>query len=417
MKYPTTATILTSLFLITGCTGSPTAATANDSPLAKMDKTAWAQAGLMEDPATGLITRAPGAEPTAAQRNQIDNMRYGMFIHFGINTFVDQEWTDGSVPIEKYAPKEIAAEEWVLAAKNAGMSHVVLICKHHDGFCLWPTKRDDVKYSVAHSSNKTDVVKAVSEACKKHGVRFAVYYSLWDRRWDAKNAELIKRDPAAANKAYTDYMISQLKELMTNYGPVTELWFDGSWARKTNDNAKTPQTGRWSWDLDLVYDAVKRLQPQCQISTNWTIGHPGYNRQVMLPPGNQAEGFPIQYFPSDFRLGDPFLPKTPDPKVFTRNGEKFYLPFESTVCMNKNWFWSAGDKTIKSVDELEKLYRTATAQDNTLLLNCPPGRDGRMRPENVARLAELRERLGLKVGGPFPPRAQKNEQGQTLGKK
>ncbi len=351
------------------------------------------QAGLVKDPATGLITRAPGAHPTAAQQYQMENTRYGMFIHFGINTFMNQEWTDGSVPIEKYAPKEIAADEWVLAAKNAGMSHVVLVCKHHDGFCNWPTKHDEMQYSVGHASNKTDVVKAVSDACRKHGVRFAVYYSCWDRRWDAKHAEDYKQDLAATHKAYTDYMVAQVEELLSQYGPVTEIWIDGSWHKKFEE-----------WGFDRVYDAVKRHQPLCQVAINWNIGHPD-NVDATAHLKEQREGFPIRYFPSDFRLGDPELPAFPDPKIFTHGGKPFYMPFESTICLNDQWFWNAGDKGLKSVDELEKLFLEATAQNNLLLLNSPPGPDGHMRPATLERLVQLRERLDLKIGGPFPKHA------------
>ena len=348
------------------------------------------QAGLIKDATTGLITRAPGEEPNATQKNQMENTPYGMFIHFGINTFMNQEWTDGSVPVEKYAPKEIAADEWVLAAKNAGMSHVVLVCKHHDGFCNWPTRRDEMKYSVAHAANKTDVVKAVSDACRTHGVRFAVYYSCWDRRWDAKHADDYKKDRPATNKAYTDYMVGQLEELLSQYGPVTELWIDGSWEKKADE-----------WGFDRVYDAVKRHQPLCQVAINWNIGHPD-NVDSTVHLDQQREGFPIRYFPSDFRIGDPELPASPDPKVFTRGERKFYMPFESTICLNNQWFWNAGDKGLKSLDELEKLYLRATAQNNLLLLNSPPGPDGHMRPETIKRITELRERLGLKIGGPYP---------------
>ncbi len=296
------------------------------------------------------------------------------------------------MPLEKYAPKEIDADEWVLAAKNAGMSHVVLVCKHHDGFCNWPTKTDEVKYSVAHTAHPTDVVKAVADACRRHGVRFAVYYSLWDRRWDRLHAEDYKKDQAKTDAAYADYMIAQIKELLTQYGEVTEIWFDGSWAKSSD-----------RWHYDRVYDAIKRCQPRCQVAINWCIGKPGtFGGNGIIRPGQQKENDPIRYFPCDFRLGDPMLPSPNDPKVFTHDGKPFYMPFESTVCMNNRWFWNAGDRGLKSVDALEKLYRSATANNNLLLLNSPPGPDGHMRPETIKRLAELRERLGLVPGATFP---------------
>jgi alpha-L-fucosidase len=346
--------------------------------------------------ADGLITRIPSDSPNPVQQQQIRDTRYGMFIHFGINTFVNQEWTDGTVPVEKYAPTELAAEEWVQAARNAGMSHVVLVTKHHDGFCLWPTRSDALKYSVAFTSNRTDVVKAVADACRKYGVRFAVYYSLWDRRWDRVHAEDYKKDRAAANRAYVDYMLEHLKELLGNYGPVSELWLDGNWEKIAAE-----------WDFPRIYDLVKRLQPRCQMAVNNTIGPPGSDRSKglgvdWLPPVKQKAGDLIRYFPCDFRLLDPELPGFPDPKVFTSGGQSYWMPFEATVCLNDKWFWHTDDHGLKPLDQLEALYYRATAQNNLLLLNSPPNRDGHMRADNIQRLAELRERLGLAIGEPFP---------------
>ena len=346
--------------------------------------------GLMKGQ-DGLITRIPNETPNAAQQAHIKENRFGMFIHFGINTFVNQEWTDGTVPVEKYTPAEILADEWALAARNAGMSHIVLVCKHHEGFCLWPTKRNELRYSVEFSPNRTDVVKAVADACARHGLRFAVYYSLWDRKWDSAHAADYARDRAATNRAYVEYMLSHLRELLGNYGAVSELWLDGNWEKTAAD-----------WEIPRIYDLVKRMQPRCQMAVNNTIGPPGSDKVTglgvgMIRPEHQKEGDFIRYFPSDFRLLDPLLPVFPDPKVFTHGGQRYWMPFESTVCLNDKWFWNAGDRGLKSVEELANLHQRATSQDNLLLLNSPPGPDGRMRPKNIRRLAELREHLGLAV--------------------
>ena len=148
-----------------------------------------------------------------------------MFCHFGINTYAGHEWTDGKVPPEVYAPPAdigAKADAWVKFARDSGMRYFLCITKHHDGFCLWNSKYTD--YSVGSPKVKvhTDVVKAVSDACKKYGVGFAVYYSSWDRH-DPSYADPVK---------YTAYMKAQLTELLTNYGPVCEVWFDGSWDKK-----------------------------------------------------------------------------------------------------------------------------------------------------------------------------------------
>lgn len=157
---------------------------------------------------------------------------------------------------------------------------------------------------------------------------------------------------------------------------------------------------------------MRRLQPDCQVSTNWTIGLPNNLDQQVLP-GNQQEGYPVRYFPSDFRLGGPYLPKFPDPKVFSKNGNSYYLPFESTVTLSSQnrWFYHTGDSTNKSLDELAALYYSATAQNNILVLNAPPDRSGKVRALERNTLFRLRDKLGLSAGVPLP----QNQTGASTG--
>lgn len=159
----------------------------------------------------------PSTKPNAAQQAMIKR-GYGMFIHFGINTFADTEWSDGTLPVEIYKPLQLDPDQWVRIAMEAGFRYVLLTVKHHDGFCLWDSPLTN--YDVAGSPMKTDVVKAVSDACKKYGIQFTIYYSLWDRHEPSyKNG-----DP----QVYVNYMLKQLTELFTNYGPICELWLDGA---------------------------------------------------------------------------------------------------------------------------------------------------------------------------------------------
>jgi alpha-L-fucosidase len=188
------------------------------------------------------------------------------------------------------------------------MRSIVLTTKHHDGFCLWDSKYTDHDIANPAIEHKVDIVKAVSDACQKEGIAFSVYYSLWDRHEPCYQDE--------DKKVYIQYMKNQLQELMTGYGPVHELWFDGAWDRKTED-----------WHLQEVYDFVKSMQPDCQISTNWTIGK---------RPVDMQEGDSIIYFPSDFRLWDPFLPVADDPKIYTHSGKQYYLPQEGKDPINEN---------------------------------------------------------------------------------
>lgn len=300
-----------------------------------------------------------------------------MFIHFGINTFHDEEWTDGSKPASSYAPSAIDAEQWIRTAKEAGMKYVILIAKHHDGFCLWDSRYTE--YDVASSGNPTNVIEAVAKACRKYDIGLGLYYSLWDRKVNA-DVEDWKKD-----EAYNQYMLNQLTELMDivdDYTKVVEFWFDGGWVKQN-----------YRWPVMDIYQTIKQRMPECQVGVNWTIGAPENADKHPVLPQEQKEGYPIRYFPSDFRLGDPYLPTDNDPKIFIHNGRQYYMPWESTVCISKRWFYNTTDNEFKSVDELEKLFCQSTKNDNILILNCPPNRDGKLRDQDVSILKALYKRI------------------------
>jgi alpha-L-fucosidase len=323
----------------------------------------------------------PSNHPSKYQWQQI-NRKYGMFIHFGINTFWDEEWTDGSKPPSSYAPDTIDADQWISTAKEAGMKYVILVTKHVDGFCMWNSKYTD--YSVAASKNKTDVVDAVARACKKYGIHLGLYYSLWDRH---QNADL---QNVSLDKDYNRYIVNHIKELLTitnKYTPVVELWLDAGWEKK-----------RERWPIAEVYKTVKQLAPQCQVGVNWSIGRPDNPDpdSTWVLPTMQKEGYPIRYFPSDFRMGDPYLPANPDPKLFSHNGNLYYMPWETTVCLSEKWFYNTKDTVYKSIDELVHLYHLTTAQNNILILDAPPNRFGKLREKDREVLFALRDKLGLK---------------------
>jgi alpha-L-fucosidase len=325
------------------------------------------------------ILPIPSRQPNDAQLKQIER-KYGMFMHFGINTFHDMEWTDGTKPAASYNPKTIDADQWIKTAKNAGMKYVILVTKHHDGFCLWDSKYTE--YDVVNSGNKTNVVEAVAKACKKQGIGLGLYYSLWDRNKnsDTKNVTL--------DSAYNAYIINQLNELLDiagKYTNVVEFWFDGGWEKEN-----------YRWPVIEIYQTIKSREPECQVGINWSIGLPGNLDYHLVEPKDQKEGYPIRYFPSDFRLGDPYLPVENDPKIFSNDGNEYYMPWESTVCISGKWFYNSTDTMYKSVDELVKLYRTATAQDNILILNCPPNREGKMRKKDIEILMTLKKHLAIK---------------------
>jgi alpha-L-fucosidase len=325
----------------------------------------------------------PSRQPNAVQRLMIDR-KYGMFIHFGINTFHDEEWTDGTKPASSFAPGTIDTDPWAATARDAGMRYVILTAKHHDGFCLWNSRHTD--YGIVSGPGKPDVVASLAGSCRKYGIELGLYYSLWDRHWGNGVMRDRKPDPMEPGvaKKYVGYMKAQLKELLTGYDDICELWLDGGWVQP-----------RDTWRIDEVYSLVKKRQPACAVGINHSIGFPD-NPDATAGSDQQKESYPIRYFPGDFRLIDPHLPVDPDPKLFSHDNALYYLPFETTVCLNQNWFFNTSDAFVKTLDALESLYRRATAQDNVLILNSPPNREGRMTESNARRLAELAGRLNLR---------------------
>lgn len=331
-----------------------------------------------------VILPIPSDKPNKAQSKQIGR-KYGMFIHFGVNTFTNNEWSDGSTPVSKYNPTHLDCDQWVRVARDAGFRYVLLITKHHDGFCLWDSKYTD--YDVASSPVKTDVVAEVSKACKKYGLDFAIYYSLWDRHEPTYKGKDFNK--------YIDYMEKQLSELLTNYGPVHEVWFDGGWDKKPEE-----------WQLPRIYSHIKRLQPYCEVGVNHTIVLEEGKRNFTIPDLMVEDNkYYFQYFPSDFRLWDPKIAHKLDKKQYLHEGKSYYLPFEHTICLSKAWNWFQKDKLVpvRNLDELEELFYWCTDNDNTLVMNVPPDNTGRIRENEANTVIELNRRVGgIKKGRPLP---------------
>ncbi len=328
-----------------------------------------------------LIT--PATKPNKTQELLI--MRgYGMFVHFGVNTFTDMEWSNGKTPASVYNPTNLDCDQWVRVAKEAGFRYVLLVTKHCDGFCLWDSKFTE--YDVASSPVKTDVVAEVSKACKKYGLQFGVYYSLWDRN-----------QPSFRDKdktKYVDYMINQLTELFSNYGSICELWLDAGWERKPAD-----------WEIDRVYKTIKKLQPHCAFGVNHTIVVEPNSRVKALPDSMVVDNkYFFQYFPGDFRLWDPKIAHLSDKKQYMQNGQSYYMPFEHTICLSHRWNWFQKKDIIpvRALEELEELFYWCTANDNSLVVNVPPDNTGQLREHEANTIIGLGKRLNIKKNKPLP---------------
>ncbi len=329
----------------------------------------------------------PGTSPNRTQRQLIDR-GYGMFIHFGMNTFLQEEWSDGTASPATYNPTQLDPEQWVRVAHDAGFRYVLLVTKHHDGFCMWDSRHTD--YDVMSSPVKVDVVKAVSNACRKCGLKFAVYYSLWDRHeLTYRNADFGK---------YIDFMLAQLEELFTNYGEVCELWFDGGWDKPAD-----------LWQMPRIYHKVKEWQPNCAIGVNNgimrndNVDKGGFD---MAMPDEMIAGNKMytRYFPMDFRLADPKIAHKKDYKQVYYKNESYYMPFEHTICISKQWNWFQKNRPmeVRSLDELEELFYWCTDNDNTLVVNIAPDERGLLRANETDAIVALGRRLGIKKGKPLP---------------
>ena len=313
-----------------------------------------------------------------------------MFIHFGVNTFNQIEWSDGKLPASSFNPTALDCDQWIQTAKEAGFRHVILITKHHDGFCLWDSAFTD--YDVASSPVKTDIVAEVAKACRKYGVKLGLYYSLWDRREPTHG----DKDPAK----YVAFMKNQLTELLTNYGEVCELWFDGGWGKPDAD-----------WNIPEVYAHIKKLQPDCQVTVNHTIHIPGQPSKIREPE-DYVKGDPIRFWPVDFRTKDPNLVRADDPKEFTSpDGLLRYLPFEHTICISDRWNWFQKKDTVpaRTPDELEELFYWCTANDNVLLVNLPPDQTGRIRENEREAIFKVADQLCIRGGNTPLPSAPVNQ--------
>ncbi|MBQ9667357.1 MAG: alpha-L-fucosidase [Prevotella sp.] len=335
-------------------------------------------------------TIVPSTMPSVVQQQLIDR-GYGMFIHFGPNTFLNIEWGDGSAPASTYAPTALDCDQWVRVAHDAGFRYVLLVTKHHDGFCLWDSHYTD--YDVASSPCKTDVVRAVSDACRKYGLQFAVYYSLWDRH-----------EPSYTGRNFAEYikfMENQLTELLTQYGPVCELWLDGAWDKGVSE-----------WQLPRLYSLVKRLQPDCAMGVNHTIASKsgeelwGWDDCVLPDSCREDNSHYLRFFPVDFRLWDPKIAPLYDAKQYLYKDRSYYMPFEHTICLSKAWNWFQKDQLmpVRELDELEELFYWTTMNQNTLVLDVAPDREGRIREHEANAVIRLGQRLGLRQGQPLPKR-------------
>ncbi len=307
--------------------------------------------------------------PTPRQLAWQDN-ELATFAHFGVNTFTDREWGEGTEDPKIFNPSKLDTRQWVRAAKAGGFKIVILTAKHHDGFCLWPSKYTE--HSVKNSpwrGGQGDVVKELSEACKEEGLKLGLYLSPWDRH----------EKTYGDSPKYNDYYVNQLTELMSNYGPISEVWFDGACGEGPNGK-------RQEYDFPRYYEVVRRLQPDAVMfggpDVRWIGNEAGTAGDPCWSPfdAKQAEG--------------PWGPKVEAALQHGHENGVEWKPGECDVSIRPGWFWHAKEDTkVRSVENLVNLYFRSVGHNSLLLLNVPPNTDGLFSDADVARLAEFRGAL------------------------
>lgn len=302
------------------------------------------------------------------------------FVHFGMNTFTGREWGDGKENPEWFNPVGLDAEQWVRTLKETGFKLVLITAKHHDGFCLWPSKFTD--HSVAASdwkAGKGDVVRELREACSKYGLKFGVYLSPWDR-----NAPCYGNSPE-----YNDFFVGQLTELLTNYGEVHEVWFDGA-------IGEGPDGRKQEYDWERYYKTIQRLQPNAVMAimgddVRWVGNERGMGRETEWSATVLTPGIYQRSGQNNGNLGITELSKDLGSRaMLAKATELFWYPSEVDVSIRPGWFYrEEEDNRVKTVEQLMDIYCQSVGRNSVLLLNIPPNREGRIHDIDVERLREF----------------------------
>lgn len=309
--------------------------------------------------------------PVVPSKPQIawHQMETTAFFHFGPNTFTGNEWGKGNENPDLFAPKELDCRQWCRVMKSAGFRGVILTAKHHDGFCLWPSKFST--HTIAQSAfrgGKADVLKELSAACKEFGLKLGVYLSPWDRN-----------HPSYGTDAYNETFKSMLKEVLTQYGPIFEVWFDGA-------NGEGPNGKKQIYDWPGFIAVVRKYQPAAVIFSD-----AGPDVRWV---GNEAGIAPETCWATIDR--DRYTPGT---ALYQELGEgkiggTHWVGAECDVSIRPGWFWrTAENDKVKSVDELFSIYLRSVGHGAQLLLNVPPDTRGLIHENDVARLTALRQRV------------------------
>ncbi|WP_290798932.1 alpha-L-fucosidase [Flavihumibacter sp. UBA7668] len=363
-------------------------------------KTGLGFAALLVSAALLAQSYTPSAVNLEARKTFQDN-KYGMFIHWGLSSMLgDGEWVMNNRNIKKadyqrllpaFYPAQFDAEKWVQTAKNAGMKYIVFITRHHDSFSNWDTNYSDWK--ITNTPFKRDVLKELAAACKKEGIKLGLYYSTLDWYRDdyphetGRTGRGTGRTGKGDYASYLQFMKNQLTELLTNYGEIMSIWFDGHWDQ-TNPEGSHDRSSRIDWRYDEIYSLIHSLQPQCMIGNNHHLSPlPGEDFQMFERdlPGENKSGLSYQ----------------------TASDE---VPLETCETINGAWGYNITDRNYKTVKQVVQLLVGAAGRNANLLLNVGPMPNGQIQPEFTDTLAAAGKWLEAYAetiygtrGGPIAP--------------
>ena len=322
---------------------------------------------------------APMAPLPTRQQVEWQQLETYAFIHFGLNTFTDREWGYGDAPLDAFNPSRLDCEQWARVCRQAGMKGIILTAKHHDGFCLWPTKYTD--YSVRNTpykGGKGDVVGELAAACRKYGLKLGLYLSPWDRHQACYGTSL-----------YIDYYCAQLQELLTQYGEVFEVWFDGAnggdgWYGGCDETRKIDR--RTYYNYPRIWNLVAALQPEAVIFSD---GGPGC-RWV----GNE-DGYADATNWSFLRI-DEVYPGYEHYKELQSGHDDgdAWVASECNTSIRPGWFFHEKENdSVKSVDQLVDLYYRSVGRNGTFLLNFPVDKEGLIHPTDSAHAVDFHRQV------------------------
>lgn len=306
-------------------------------------------------------------------------MEFYAFVHFNMNTFTNKEWGYGNESPESFNPTELDCHQWARVCKEAGMKGIILTAKHHDGFCLWPSKYTE--HSVKNSpwkDGKGDVVQELSEACKEYGLKMGLYLSPWDRN-----------HPDYGSQEYITYYRNQLTELLTNYGEIFEFWIDGAnggtgYYGGADENRKVDRKSYYDWPA--TFNIVRELQPNAVIFSDagpdirWVGNEEGWANKTNWSLLRRDEAWPGWPRYKELRSG--------------HEDGTHWVPAEADVSIRPGWYYHASeDDQVKSLQELLDIYYHSVGRNANLLLNFPVDKRGLIHENDVKQVMKLAEAL------------------------